>query len=121
SGCTARGLLVVLVLVLAAVGVGAYSLLSGDAGGSGPAPVAVRFVGAGIEGDCDALRETLLIPEDELETFDEDCAEFVEMIQEGGDDVVAEVLSTSIEDETEDTATVAVEYRTRGGEPRTGD
>src|SRR5690606_12833895 len=47
SGGSKTGLIVVLVLLLAAVGVGAYFLLSGDDGGSGPEAVAVRFVEAG--------------------------------------------------------------------------
>jgi len=131
SGGGRAGLVVVLVLVLAVVGVGAFVLLSGDdddgsgggggGRGDGPEEVAVRYVEALAEGDCDALRETMTVPDELAREWDEQCAQLVDLVERDADDVPVEVLSTELEEESGDRATVAVEYRTRGGDTDTVD
>ena len=110
------------VLAVAVLGVGAWFLLSGDDdGGDDPESVAVRFVEAGIDRDCDAMRETLVVPEDVQDSWDEECADLMEELDAGGDRVPVEVLSTTLADESDDRATVTVEVRTRGGDTRSDD
>ena len=125
------GRVVALLLVLAVVGVGAFVLLSGDddgdggggggpgGGGGGPEGGAARFVEAALDGDCDTVRETLLVPDEMARRWDEACAELVEGFDRDADHVPVELLSTRLVDESGDEATVEVEYRTRGGGTRT--
>ena len=100
--------------------VAGYRALFGD-DGDGPADVAARFVEARIEGDCDGLRETVNMLDDDLASFDEDCAGwFADGDALERDSAPAELLSTSVVEGTESPtgAFVEVVYRDRGGEVR---
>ncbi|HLT16382.1 MAG TPA: hypothetical protein VK007_06730, partial [Acidimicrobiales bacterium] len=119
SGGGKGALIAVLVLLLAAAGVGGYFLLSGDdddgGGGSDPESVAVRFVEAVLDRDCDAMRDAVLVPASQEAGWDAGCSQMMAQMEVGGDDVPVELLSTRLVDETGDEATVEIEYRTQGG------
>lgn len=115
-----RVLLVVATVVAVGLAVAGYRALFGD-DGDGPADVAARFVEARIEGDCDGLRETVNMLDDDLASFDEDCAGwFADGDALERDSAPAELLSTSVVEGTESPtgAFVEVVYRDRGGEVR---
>lgn len=111
-----------IVAVVAVAGAGIYFLTSrGD--DSGPAAAVESYFDAAIDGDCDAMVD-LVAREDGLAAeFAGECPAFLaDDIPDGvAAEIPAELLSTSVEDETDDTATVEVEYRNRGGEIVTED
>ena len=118
-------LVVVAAVVLVVVGIGAWALLSGDDGGGpgSPEEAVARLVDAMADGDCEALFEVLLVPDEyagDEARFVEECEETL-LAELGGDEVPVEVLSTSVDEEGGDRVTVEVEFRARGGEEGTSD
>jgi len=111
------------VVVVAAVVVAVVLLTGGDGGGADdPEAVATRFVEGVVDGDCDAILDTLLLPDVEAAALEEECEQFVlGGFHESGEDVPVEVLSLEVEQDGDDRATAVAEFRTRGGEERTTD
>src|SRR5690606_15458054 len=117
-------LVVVAVAVLAVVGVGAYLLLSGDDGGGPDSPeeAVTRMVEALAEGDCEALMDVVLVPDDfpgDRSMLVEECEANLLPELEEEDAVPAEVLSMEVEEEGEGRVTVVADFRTRSGEENT--
>jgi hypothetical protein len=120
-------LVVVAVVVLAVIGVGASLLLSGDDGGGPDSPeeAVTRMVEALAEGDCEALIDVLVVPDEHVgdrATAVEDCEEnLLDEMASDPDAAPVEVLSAEVEEEGDDRATVVVEFRARSGEVGTSD
>lgn len=120
NGGSKAPLVIVLVLVAAAIGVGAFFLLSGsDGDGDSPESVATRFIDAVADLDCGAAVDLIDTSGQPREELLDGCEETLSTMAEAPDDVATEVpeevLSAEVVAETDTTATVEVEYRTRGG------
>jgi hypothetical protein len=114
----------VIVLVVAAVGAGAFFLLSGDDDkGSGPEGVARSYYDAVTERDCDAMLELVDLGGESRETMVGECRQLfeTEMSDEIAATLPAELVSIDTVTETETDATLTVEFRTQGGSTETTD
>jgi hypothetical protein len=112
----------VIVLVLAAVGAGAFFLLSGDDDkGSGPEGVARSYYDAVTDRDCDAMLELVDLGGESRETMAGECRMLfeTEMSDEIAATLPAELVSIETVTETETDATLTVEFRTQGGSTET--
>ena len=113
--------ILLIVAVVVAAGVGVFFLLSGD-DDSGPEAVAERYVQATIDGDCDEIVGLLVLDGESEQELRDGCeslyagdGELADLPAEALDALPSEVVSTTVDDESDSTATVTVEYRTRGG------
>jgi hypothetical protein len=112
----------VIVLVVAAVGAGAFFLLSGDDDkGSGPEGVARSYYDAVTDRDCDAMLELVDLGGESRETMAGECRMLfeTEMSDEIAATLPAELVSIETVTETETDATLTVEFRTQGGSTET--
>lgn len=113
--------ILLIVAVVAVAGIAAYFLLSGD-DDSGPEAVARSYVDATIAGDCDKMADMVVLQAQTPEEFRSTCQaifasgdDALDLPADALDDLPAEVLSTRVVEENDTTATVAFEFRSRGG------
>jgi hypothetical protein len=128
SGRKSNGPLIaiVIVLVVAAVGAGAFFLLSGDDKGSGPEDVARSYYDAVTDRDCDAMVDLVDLGGESRDTLLSECRQLVEsdalsdeIAEEMAATMPVELVSIDTVSETETDATLTVEYRTQGGSTET--
>ncbi len=112
--------ILLVVAVVAAVAVGAFFLLSGD-DDSGPEAAARTYIDAAIAGDCDAMADMVVLHDQTPEQWLATCQSIfatgddaLDLPPEALEDLPAEVLSMSVDAETDTSATVTVEFRSRG-------
>jgi hypothetical protein len=119
---------ILIVLVLLAAGVGAYFVLAGGDDGGSPEDVARDYFNAMMDGDCDAAIGLVALGDTARDEAVSQCESVAaesgltgdDVPQEIADMVPTELISVEVTSETDDAATVDVEFRNRGGSTDTG-
>lgn len=114
--------ILLIVAVVAVIAIGAYFLLSGSDDGDSPESVARTYIDATIDGDCDTMTDMVALQDQTPDEFRTMCESIFatgddapDLPEEALADLPAEIVSTSVAEESDSSATVTVEFRSRAG------